>query len=87
MAIDKTTAAAAGNAKVKALESLDSGKARLAGAVASAVSLAATVGMSVWMIRLLAVVTAGRRSQRNLYSTPLANTIRKAFSILPAAAR
>ena len=51
MAIDKTPAA--GNAAVKALESLDAGKARLAGAVASAVSLAATVGLSIWMIRLL----------------------------------
>jgi len=52
MAIDKTPAAAA-TANGKALESLDAGKARLAGAVASAVSLAATAGLSFWMIRLL----------------------------------
>ncbi len=52
MAIDKTPAAAA-TANGKVLESLDAGKARLAGAVASAVSLAATAGLSFWMIRLL----------------------------------
>jgi hypothetical protein len=62
MAIDKTPAAGA-----KALESLDAGKARLAGAVASAVSLAATVGMSIWMIRLLGGPVAGAELARNLW--------------------
>ena len=58
MAIDKTPAATA-DATVKKMESLDAGKARLAGAVASAVSLAATAGLSIWMIRLLGGPSAG----------------------------
>jgi len=54
MAIDKTHAATA-----RTLESLDAGKALLAGAVASAVSLAATIALSFWIIRLLGGPTAG----------------------------
>ncbi len=54
MAIDKTP-----NASAKAKESLDAVKARLAGAVALAVSLAATVGLGIWMIRLLGGPAAG----------------------------
>jgi hypothetical protein len=58
MAIDKTP---------ESLESLDAGKARLAGAIASAASLAATVVLSLWMIRLLGGPATGAELGRQMW--------------------